>query len=148
MLSSMNGGEFWFVLMNVGLVFAVLSRVFAHKRRTLELKHETYRVMLESGQLDRQTLDQIISSIEGRPVPVRRNWSGFGSGIFARASFLVGWLSIFVGLGLLVGGQMSRERDMVTAGFIVGLVGIGLASLPLAWREVQAKAAPEAERRS
>ena len=144
MVSYSNNSEFWFLLMGLGLVLAIITRVFAHKRRSLELKHETYRRLIETGQLDRQALDQIISGIEGRPLP-RPALNG-RSNFVTRASFVVGWLSIFIGISLLIGSQIQRDSSMCTAGFVIGLIGIGMASMPIAWREIHAGV--EAERRA
>ena len=146
MLSYVNGAEFLLTIATIVLGASVVARVAAHKRRALELKHETYRCMLESGQIERHVLEQIIAGIEGRRLP--RSWPGTMSpGFLSRLSFLVGWLSIFVGIGLAIAAQMQRfDRDLMTAAGIVGLAGLGLASLPMAWREVHAKTAPEVGR--
>jgi hypothetical protein len=141
----MDGIDFVLALTGMAVVLTFVNLVFTHLRRRLELKHETYRKLIEAGQLDRQTLEQIVAGIEGRPV--YRPSAEPGNTVVARTSFLFGWLAIFVGVGLWLGGGIARDRDMFTGGVVVGLIGVGLASLPIAWREIQTKFAREAGRR-
>ena len=47
--------------------------------------------------------------------------------------FVIGWLGIFVGAGMM----MMQDRQIFEAGVIVCCAGLGVATLPLALRELQ-----------
>jgi hypothetical protein len=106
-----------------------------------KLKHATWQKLLETGQLDRKTLEDIVSNAEGRG-------GGWLEAILnGSLLFVVGWIGIFVGLAFLAGGACFNDEDMVGGGFIVGLISLGLATLPLAWREVQERFRHEGQER-
>jgi hypothetical protein len=52
-----------------------------------------------------------------------------------RTLFLIGWLSVFVGIGFMASGA----RDEFAFGAVASCVGLGLVTLPMALREYEAK---------
>jgi hypothetical protein len=51
----------------------------------------------------------------------------------------IGWLALFTGLALWIGGVMGRERDLGVGGVITAMVGFGLVTYPFALRELEAR---------
>jgi hypothetical protein len=138
-ITTMRGIEIPIVAMAIGAAIAIVSMVVGAIRKSMAEKsrHDTYARMVASGQVDRQMLEDILRAIEKRPAPGPDRG---GAGMFLqRLVFLIGWLGIFTGIGLLIVGGVSGDDDVCLGGGIVLVGGVGLASAPIAWREVKTK---------
>lgn len=89
-----------------------------HRRDKLKILEEAIR----SGNVDPETKRTIIESLHGQTSRMRM-------------MFGVGWVGLFVGVGLLI----SDERDLIAPGAIVSAVGFALVTLPIAYRELEAR---------
>lgn len=71
---------------------------------------------------------------KARQQQIREGSSNVGSQA-ARVAFAFGWLGLFTAGGLAIAGEMNRDDEFWTAGFIVGCCSLALITLPIAIRE-------------
>lgn len=96
-------------------------------REKLRLLEEAIR----GGHLDEQMRADLMYGLAGKRRP-RRERSPFN---LSRLLFGLGWMALFVGVGLLFAG----DRDMFTGGCIVSGIGFGFVTMPLAYRELDSR---------
>jgi hypothetical protein len=53
----------------------------------------------------------------------------------------IGWLLMFIGIGVGVAGDSYRGSDMAAGGIITGLIGFAFVTYPFALRELEARRA-------
>ena len=120
------------------VIFVFVSVMVASQNRAKE-RREKLRIIedaIRSGNLDAATKQELVAELTGRRPeaagrPVPRPVEGRRSG-WARLSFAVGWLTLFLGIGFLC----VDEREMFFAGSLLAVIGFGFVSLPLALREL------------
>jgi hypothetical protein len=106
------------------------------QRERLRLLDEAIR----RGQLDDQMRSELMSGFNGK----RRRHSRQGGFRLSRLSFGVGWLAMFIGVGLL----FVDEPEAFTAGCVVSGIGFALVTLPLAMRELDMRDREAAQRQN
>jgi hypothetical protein len=127
--------ELTFILIPV-FVFVLLKMVIDHRAQARADNVKLLEEALKSPQVDRPTLESLTYQLTGhRPRP--------GASRIMSLVLAVGWLGLFVGLGLWVAGEMSNTKDMVMAGTIVAIVGFGFVTYPFALRELEARRQPQ-----
>ncbi len=92
-----------------------------HKKDKLRILEEAMR----NDQVDPETKRRIIESIQSPNTAVTG----------ARLLFGLGWIAFFLGIGLMLAGQ----RDLFEGGAILSAIGFGLVTLPMAFREIDAR---------
>ena len=124
------------IIGGIAVVWTVLSLIESRRKRQSE-NARLLEEALKNPALDRATLETLTYQLTGkRPLRTQQGRSGFLAFILA-----IGWLGLFTGVGLLIGGELERIRELTTAGWIVGLSGFGLVTYPFALRELDARRA-------
>lgn len=77
---------------------------------------------LKSDAIDAESKRMIVDSLNAPSWPIRK------------ILFSIGWLAIFLGVSLMFGG-----RDMFYVGIVVAPLGLGVVTLPIALRELDAR---------
>ncbi len=116
------------VMVGMGLA-GVLG--FTVVRGRLALQRQRYRVVemaLQHPAVDRETQRQLLEVV-AQPTGL------FGRLFRPRTVATLGWLGMFIGLGCLASG----DRDAEAAGPVIALISLGVLSLPLALRELDAR---------
>ncbi|MBI5853118.1 MAG: hypothetical protein HZB39_19070 [Planctomycetes bacterium] len=120
------------------LIFGFIVTVSAISRRSKE-RRERLRILeeqLRAGNLDGPEKQRILEELTGRRfpepagtiAPPQRPFSAV-----ARVAFGIGWMMIFLAVGLLLSGG----RDETQGATIVGPLGFALVTLPIALRELE-----------
>ncbi len=128
--------EAFFPLM---LIFGFIIAISLISARSRE-RRERLRILedqLRAGNLDGAGRQRIVDELTGRPSPAapppppgatQRPFSGP-----ARFAFGIGWMTIFLGIALLITGGRDEEQ----AGTILVPLGFALVTLPIALRELE-----------
>ena len=113
---------------------AMEQRAQARSERTKLLEEA-----LRNPAIDRPTLTSLAHQLTGVKPP-STNGAGPSSGGGLQALLLaLGWLTLFVGLGVWVLGEMTDSSDACAGGVLTSLIGFGLVTYPFALRELQAR---------
>lgn len=127
--------------MSFVITIVIAAFCYALVKRSMEQKAkaraDTVRLLeeaLRNPQLDRQTVEGLADRLGDRRA---------GVGAVSALFLLVGWIGLFVGIGLLVAGASvappDLEDEMQMAGWIAGLCSFGCLSYPFALRELEAR---------
>lgn len=128
--------EAFFPLM---LIFGFIIAITLISSRSKE-RRERLRILedqLRAGNLDGAGRQRVVDELTGRQTPAGpppqanatpRPFSGS-----ARFAFGIGWMTIFLGIALL----MTGGRDEEEAGIILIPLGFALVTLPIALRELE-----------
>ncbi len=125
----------------LGMIFGFIFFMNLLQNRAKERK-ERLRVLegaIRSGNLDAQTQQDLMEGLAGGR---RRRHRPAATAPQPRGRYLygLGWLGMFVGIGLMLVG----DRDVFEAGIIVTAISFGVVTLPFAMREFeQRRGAPE-----
>ena len=124
--------------------FVILKNHMDQKAMERGRKLQILEEAIKGGNLDRDMIDALGATLSGRR-PARRPEAGprpRGTWLLA-----LGWIGIFVGLGILaLGGFTSNTRDgeeLMGAGLVVALISFGITTYPFALRELEARRAPD-----
>ncbi len=109
------------------------------RARKLDLLEEA----IKGGNLDREMVEDLSATLSGRKLPRRPA----GNQPQAQAQprprgtwFLgLGWIGIFVGLGMAAMGGLDNQEDMIGGGLLVTLISFGVTTYPFALRELDAR---------
>lgn len=115
--------ELLIFLFFMSLMFAGIGALQAWQKS----RSERLRILedaLRNDSIDAETKREILQTIQPR--------SGKNKD---RLLFAVGWIGLFVGIGML----LSDERDMVVPGAMFAAIGFGLITMPIAYREIEAR---------
>lgn len=115
-------------------LFVAVMIYLQHRAKERQERMRILEEALRSGQLDEVTKAELVSELTGRR-PQRTPasaapWSMSGG---ARLLVGIGWIGMFVGVGMLLMG----DRDAEEAGPVVALGSFALLSLPIAVREYE-----------
>jgi hypothetical protein len=122
---------------------AILTPIFSFVLIKMWLEHraqaraDNVRLLeeaLKNPHVDRSTIETLTWQLTGN-----RRIRQQGPGRMAALILAVGWLSLFVGIGLWVAGSMYRNHDQFVGGIVTALVGFGLVTYPFALRELEAR---------
>ena len=115
-------------------VFVLLKIVLDHRAQARSDNVRLLEEALKSPQVDRQILENLTWQLTGKR-PIRDQ----GPGKVLALILAVGWIALFVGIGLWISGSMSHETDLVGGGVITAVIGFGLVTYPFALRELEAR---------
>ena len=122
---------------------AILTPIFSFVLIKMWLEHraqaraDNVRLLeeaLKNPHVDRSTIETLTWQLTGN-----RRIRQQGPGRTAALILAVGWISLFVGIGLWVAGSVSRNHDQFVGGIVTALVGFGLVTYPFALRELEAR---------
>ena len=117
-------------------VFVLLKVVLDHRAQARADHVRLLEEALKNPNIDRPTIESLAYQLTGhRPRPA-------GSRFMALV-LAIGWLGLFVGIGLWIAGENGGPRDMDVAGMIVTLAGFGFVTYPFALRELEARRHPQ-----
>jgi hypothetical protein len=121
----------------------ILLPIFAYAALKVWLDHratsraENLRLLeeaLRNPALDRATIESLTHQLTGRR-PLRSP----GVSPMTTLVLAVGWVALFVGIGLVVISYMFHEQDAGMGGVITAISGFGLVTWPFALRELEAR---------
>lgn len=117
--------EVLLIVAPVVVVVGLLRRAAATRRHALEVERlATMRAAIDRGVLGEADREQVLAAMavgQQPPPSPAQSWP-----------VAVGWVAGFVGIGLLLIG----DQDLRATGIVVGLLGLGLVTLPMAQREL------------
>lgn len=115
-------------ILAVIFVFIVVKSVIDGRARTELRRMELIEKAIDSGHIDARMKEELVRGL-GRS----------RLGILAHVSAL-GWVGMFVGLGLMSGSFLTHELyEYRVPGLIVALVCFGVLTYPFALRELEAR---------
>ena len=89
---------------------------------------------LKSPQVDRQILENLTWQLTGKRGIRERGPSRSLALVLA-----IGWMALFVGIGLFGSGSMAHSQELEVGGVITAVIGFGLVTYPFALRELEAR---------
>lgn len=125
------------------IVAIVFGAIFLRHWLDAESEHARDRMRLlekaiDSGQLDRQQLDELTGVLSGRkPRPKRRE------GALERFAVGAGWIGIFIGIGAFLVGAVAYDADARISGIVIAVISFGIVTFPFAIREYDARSVRE-----
>lgn len=121
------------IVMATGVAITAGSLWYKHRQARLNLISKA----LESDQIDEESRRLLADELRGG------NGSHWQQNLLSQARlisrnfvFVLGWVGMFVGIGLMATGAW----DLFEAGVIATCAGFGVATIPLALRELQGRA--------
>ena len=123
-----------------GFGVAIVGMVISFKTRAKRLS-VIERALANNDTLDEATRRTLTEELTGKKVQdpnsesLRRSVGRQISMLGRNFLFVVGWLALFTGVGLMVTGDSS----MIEAGAIVSCIGFGVVTVPLALRELESR---------
>jgi hypothetical protein len=131
--------EVLFILVPI-CVFLLLKIVLEHRAQARADNVRLLEEALRSPHLDRPTIESLTYQLTGRRALRDR---GNGPGRLLALVMVVGWLTLFAGIGVWVGGVADGIGDMITGGLVTAVIGFGLVTYPFALRELEARRQPQ-----
>lgn len=118
--------------------FVLVKRILDHRADARADNVRLLEEALKNPALDRATIEALTHQLTGRR-PLR------GGGTPAWLTFVlsVGWIALFVGVGIAVYGGVDGDADATLGGVITALAGFGLVTWPFALRELEARRQPQ-----
>ncbi len=123
----------------LALIFFFVVFMTAMQGRAKE-RRERLRIIEEairSGKLEPHAQDELVQELTGRRV--RRTHEPQKAWNPGRFLFGLGWLGLFVGVGVLIVGGVIGEDEALAAGGVISAISFGVMSLPMAMRELDRK---------
>ena len=117
---------FTFVLLVIGL--SIWSK---HKHARFKLIEKA----LESTSLDEESRKQLLDGLtsSGWVALLQQQFTFLARNVV----FVCGWLGIFTGIGMASWGGANDIEELLGIGLLVGFIGLGVVTVPLALRELQ-----------
>lgn len=119
-------------------VFVLLKMVLDHRATARSDNVRLLEEALKSPGVDRATLESLTFQLTGHRAPRHA-----GPGRLPAVILAIGWLTMFVGIGVLIAGALCHEDDAVMGGIIAGVIGFGFVTYPFALRELEARRQPQ-----
>ena len=132
----MNEPALILMIVIVGCLSGLVGTVLSHRRKQQSECAKLLEKALDNQNVDRGTLEGLAYQLTGNR-PLRAGTepqAGWVPWLLA-----LGWILLFLGLGLLIGGELGLDKDLTIPGCIVGLLGLGFVSFPFALRELEAR---------
>ncbi|MBL8753194.1 MAG: hypothetical protein JNK15_07825 [Planctomycetes bacterium] len=131
------------VLILVPIFVFVLLKMILDQRAAARADHvRLLEEALKNPNIDRPTLESLTYQLTGNRAPRNGGPGGIG-GAFQAVILAVGWLVLFTGIGVWVGGEMCHDHDMNLGGIVTSIIGFGLVTFPFALRELEARRQPQ-----
>lgn len=119
----------------VPIFFFVLLKMVLDQRG--EARKDNVRLLeeaLKNPALDRATIESLAFQLTGARTPRTGGHTRFLAFVLA-----IGWITLFVGVGIWVIGAMIGRSEPSAAGVLVSLIGFGIVTYPFALRELEAR---------
>lgn len=110
------------------------------RSRRLQLRTDLVERALESGAIDESTKRELLDVVTGKVEQARKDAAkeaGVGAG--SKTLFVLGWLGLFAGLGMLTLHLLEAGDYWFIPAILTSTVGFGALSMPLAMRELHAR---------
>jgi hypothetical protein len=127
--------ELVFILVPI-FVFVLLKMILDQRAAARADHVRLLEEALKNPHIDRATLESLTYQLTGHRAP--RAPVG-GGGVFQAIVLAIGWLALFTGIGVWVGGEYSHDSEMFLGGIVTTIVGFGLVTYPFALRELEAR---------
>ena len=117
----------------LSLVYAGLKAWMDSKDKARSDNLRLLEQSLHNPSIDRAMIETLVNQMNG----------GVSNGTSRMMRFLlgVGWLALFIGIGITVSGVISDVGDVISGGVITSIIGFGLVTYPFALRELEARRA-------
>ena len=117
--------------------FVILKNHTEQRARERARKLQMLEDAIKSGNVDRNTVEDLAAALSGRkPAPRQTDGTPRPRGT---AWLALGWIGIFVGLGIAGIGGVSEEEGAIGAGVLVTLISFGITTYPFALRELETR---------
>ncbi len=120
--------------------FVIIKNHMDHRAKERARKLQILEEAIKGGNLDRDMVDDLAATLSGRRPARRPQAQPRPRGTWLLA---LGWIGIFIGLGILaLGGISSNSSDgeeLMGAGLVVALISFGVTTYPFALRELEAR---------
>lgn len=93
---------------------------------------------LKSPHIDRATIESLTYQLTGHRAPRHAGHSRFLALVLA-----VGWIALFVGIGLWIASSVVHNSNMELGGILTAIIGFGIVTYPFALRELEARRQPQ-----
>jgi hypothetical protein len=138
MLAEIDGpGEALMAIAMMSIAAGVLVTFIRSRERKERLR--VIEKALHADALDDETRRAIVNSLSAE---AREGWPQWLANLYQgvvylcrHAIFVCGWIGMFVGIALMLVG----DQEMFTSGVIGTLVSLGVVTVPLALRELEAR---------
>lgn len=114
--------------------FVLVKMVIDHRATARADNVRLLEEALKNPAIDRPTIESLTYQLTGHRAPRHAGTSRWLALVLA-----VGWIGLFVGLGLWLAGEMTHVPELVVAGVLTAIVGFGLVTYPFALRELEAR---------
>ena len=115
--------------------FIAATTIFQNRARELREKLKILEEAIRSGNLDASMKRELVGELTGRrpqqPGPGGQHAADRHGG-WARLVFGIGWLGLFLGIGLIA----MDDRDTWQAGIAIASISFALVTLPIALKEL------------
>ena len=115
-------------------VFVLLKIVLDHRSNARADNVRLLEEALKNPALDRATIESLTYQLTGAR-PVR----GGGPGRLMAFVLAIGWITLFVGLGVAAIGGITNSESATAAGAVTAIIGFGFVTYPFALRELEAR---------
>lgn len=125
------------VILLIVFAFVLTKNVFEQRARIRERNLQLLETALQNPAIDRATLESLTQQLTGRRAPRDGTtpWMAF--------VLSVGWIALFVGIGIAVVGGVFNDDDATMGGVVASVAGFGLVTWPFALRELEARRQPQ-----
>jgi hypothetical protein len=121
-------------ILSVIFGFIIVKMVVDHRA---ERKRESVRLLeeaLKNPSLDRAAIESLSYQLTGHR-PLRTP----GPNRLLATVLLLGWITLFTGLGVWAIGAVGGDNGVSAGGMLTAIVGFGLVTYPFALRELEAR---------
>lgn len=119
-------------------VFVLLKMVIDHRAAARADNVRLLEEALKSPTVDRPTLESLTYQLTGHRSPRQATPSRFLAVLLG-----LGWLALFTGVGVWIGGSMTGLEGMQLGGVLTAVIGFGFVTYPFALRELEARRQPQ-----
>jgi len=122
-----------FIVFASGVVITGLALFYKHRRARLDVISKA----LSHPDLDADSRKSLVDELRGAG-PASEWHQSLGAQIrflSRNALFVVGWVTMFIGVGCVLTGKWN----LIEGGIVAAVSGLGVATLPLALRELQSR---------
>ena len=123
------------ILIPIIFVFVLIRGIFDQRAKERAERTRLLEEALKNPTIDRTTLTTLAHQLTGVRPPGGEQRTGRG----VKLLLVLGWLTLFSGLGVWVLGEMIAEAAVSAAGVLTSIVGFGLVTFPFALRELEAR---------
>ena len=118
-------------------VFVLIKGHSEQRAKERARKMQLLEDAIKSGNVDRDLIQDLAATFSGkRPAPATPPVERRPRGTWFLA---LGWIGIFVGLGVAGLGSFDNRGQLVGSGLLISLISFGITTYPFALRELEAR---------